>query len=68
MDVNHYSIWMGTAGGTFLSSLSLIQTEDIVVTAFLASLGAGISFLMSYMLTLILKPKGGRSRKNKKGK
>ena len=68
MDVNHFHIWMGTAGGTLLSSLSLIQTEDIVITAILASIGAVISFLMSCMLNLLLKPKEGRIKKNKKTK
>ena len=68
MDVKHLPIWLGTAGGTFLSSMSLLRTEDILVTALLASLGAVVSFLMSCFLNLFLKPKLGKFKKDRKVK
>ncbi len=68
MEINYSHIWMGTACGTFLSSLSIIHIEDILITAILASIGAVISFLMSCFLNLFLKPKLGRFKRNKKSK
>jgi hypothetical protein len=49
---------MGTAGGTFLSILPNLASEDIVKTVVLASVGA----IVSYMISLLLK------RLNKKHK
>jgi len=36
MDIKYEQIWVGTVGGTFLSSLSVIRTEDILLTVTLA--------------------------------
>lgn len=41
---------MGTAGGTFLSIIPNIQSEDIVKTIVLASVGAVVSFVISLLL------------------
>lgn len=68
MDIKHGQIWLGTAGGTVLSSLSLIRAEDILLTVILATIGAVVSFLISYILNLFLKPKIGKFKKNKKTK
>lgn len=68
METNYTSIWMGTVSGIFLSSLSLIRIEDILVTALLASIGAIISFILSCFLNLFLKPKLGKFNKNRKPK
>lgn len=53
------STLMGTAGGTFLSILPNIQSEDIFKTVILASLGA----IVSYTISLVLK---SLNRKHKK--
>ena len=66
MELNYPSIWMGTASGTLLSSISLFHIEDILIAAILASFGAVISFLMSCFLNFYLKPKFGKSKKHKK--
>lgn len=50
---------MGTAGGTFLSIVPNIQSEDIVKTVVLATVGA----IVSYMISLLLK---GLNKKHKK--
>jgi len=68
METNYTSIWMGTVSGTFLSSLSLIRIEDILITALLASIGAVISFVLSCFLNLFLKPKLGKFKKKRKPK
>ena len=67
MDFKPAQIWLGTAGGTFLSSLNLIRFEDLIVTVLLATIGALVSFLMSCLLNSFLKPKKGKFKK-KKGK
>lgn len=46
---------MGTAGGTFLSMLPNIQSEDIVKTAVLATVGAIVSFMISLLLKCLNK-------------
>lgn len=46
---------MGTAGGTFLSMLPNIQSEDIVKTVVLATVGAIVSFMISLLLKSLNK-------------
>jgi mannitol-specific phosphotransferase system IIBC component len=46
---------MGTAGGTFLSILPNIHSEDIVKTAILATVGAIVSFTISLLLKSLQK-------------
>ncbi len=49
MTVNNHTL-MGTAGGTFLSIVPNIQSEDIAKTAILATIGAVVSFTISLVL------------------
>lgn len=46
---------MGTAGGTFLSIVPNINSEDIARTIVLAALGAIISFTISLLLKHLQK-------------
>jgi mannitol-specific phosphotransferase system IIBC component len=46
---------MGTAGGTFLSMAPNINSEDIVKTIILASIGAIVSFMISLLLKSLQK-------------
>ena len=46
---------MGTAGGTFLSMVPNIQSEDIVKTIVLAIVGAIVSFTISLLLKSLQK-------------
>ena len=46
---------MGTAGGTFLSVLPNIQSEDVLKTVLLAAIGAIVSFTISLVLKSIIK-------------
>ena len=52
---NNHSVLFGTAGGTFLSIVSNITTEDLARTAVLAAIGAIVSFTISTILKCILK-------------
>ena len=45
----------GTAGGTFLSVLPNLHSEDVLRTIILASLGAIFSFLISLLLKILLR-------------
>jgi hypothetical protein len=46
---------IGTAGGTFLSVVPNLQSEDIVKTIILATIGAIVSFTISLLLKSINK-------------
>ena len=46
---------MGTAGGTFLSIVPNIQSEDIAKTVILATVGAVVSFTISLLLKSLNK-------------
>lgn len=54
MTVNNQT-FMGTAGGTFLSMVPNIHSEDIVKTIVLASVGAVVSFVISLLLKILQK-------------
>jgi hypothetical protein len=54
MTANNHTL-MGTAGGTFLSIIPNIQSEDIVKTAVLATVGAIVSFMISLLLKSLNK-------------
>jgi mannitol-specific phosphotransferase system IIBC component len=54
MTANNHTL-MGTAGGTFLSVLPNIHSEDIVKTAILATVGAVVSFTISLLLKSLNK-------------
>lgn len=45
----------GTAGGTLLTILANITSEDIIKTAILAAVGAVVSFGVTLVLKLLLK-------------
>jgi hypothetical protein len=44
-----------TAGGTFLSVLPNLNSEDVLKTVFLAAIGALVSFVLSMVLKFIVK-------------
>jgi len=46
---------MGTAGGTFLSIVPNIHSEDIARTVILATVGAVVSFTISLLLKSLNK-------------
>jgi mannitol-specific phosphotransferase system IIBC component len=46
---------MGTAGGTFLSIIPNIHSEDIARTVILATVGAVVSFTISLLLKSLQK-------------
>jgi hypothetical protein len=46
---------MGTAGGTFLSVLPNLHSEDVLKTIILAALGAIVSFIISLLLKYLIK-------------
>jgi hypothetical protein len=46
---------MGTAGGTFLSVLPNLHSEDVLKTIILATLGAIVSFTISLALKIFIK-------------
>ncbi|WP_445749419.1 hypothetical protein [Polaribacter sp.] len=46
---------MGTAGGTFLSMVPNIHSEDITRTVILATVGAVVSFTISLLLKSLQK-------------
>ncbi len=65
MSYREFPIAIGTASGTALSSFAFLHIEDIFTSAILAIIGALISFLMSCILNLFLKP-SLRKFKNKR--
>lgn len=46
---------MGTAGGTFLSVVPNLDSEDVLKTVLLATIGAIVSFGISLVLKFIIK-------------
>jgi hypothetical protein len=46
---------MGTAGGTFLSVLPNLHSEDVLKTVVLATVGAIVSFVISMTLKYLIK-------------
>lgn len=61
-----FPIAIGTASGTFLSTFAALKVEDIFISALLAVIGAVISFLMSCMLNLFIKPRLKNYNRRKK--
>ena len=49
------STLVGTASGTFLSIIPNLNSEDILRTIILATLGAIVSFLISLLLKILIK-------------
>lgn len=48
-------ILIGTAGGTFLSVLPNLHSEDVFKTVLLATIGAIVSFIISMILKFFIK-------------
>jgi hypothetical protein len=46
---------IGTAGGTFLSVVPNLDSEDVLKTVLLAAIGAIVSFSLSMMLKFLVK-------------
>jgi mannitol-specific phosphotransferase system IIBC component len=46
---------VGTAGGTFLSIIPNLNSEDLIKTVVLATVGAVVSFLISLLLKCLFK-------------
>jgi hypothetical protein len=49
------SAMVGTAGGTFLSVIPNLNSEDVVKTIILATLGAIVSFTISILLKFFIR-------------
>lgn len=52
----------GITGGTLLSLLPVISSEELVKSLMLAALGTAISFGVSLLLQWLIKPKGKSHR------
>jgi len=48
---------VGTVGGTFLSIVPNLHSDDLIKTILLATVGAVISFTISLLLKILLKKK-----------
>lgn len=68
MNYKDFPIAMGTASGTFLSTFAALEVEDIFVSTLLAVIGAVISFIMSCILNMYVKPKLGQFKNGRKSK
>lgn len=53
--VSNNSTLVGTVGGTFLSVLPNVDSEDVFKTIVLAAVGALVSFTLSLLLKFIVK-------------
>jgi len=60
----HQNLSAGVLGGTFLSAVNHIGSEDIVTTIVLAILGAIVSFIASVMMKLFVKTKKNSVKSN----
>lgn len=55
MPFRDFSTIVGTCGGTFLSVMPLLESEDLIRTAILAFVGALVSFSVSFSLKIVVK-------------
>jgi hypothetical protein len=55
MSSHSNSTLVGTAGGTFLSMLPNLNSEDVIKTVILATIGAVVSFSISVLLKYLCK-------------
>lgn len=55
MSYRYLSTIMGTCGGTVLSVLPLLESEDLIRTGILAFVGAVVSFSVSFSLKIVFK-------------
>lgn len=49
------SVFLGTIGGTLSGICNVAQGHDVAQTAVLSAVGALVSFIVSYLLGLIIK-------------
>lgn len=52
-----HDLKLGTAAGTFLSAVPHIGTDELLKTAILAAVGATVSFVVSFVLHRLRKPR-----------
>jgi hypothetical protein len=55
MSSHSNSTLVGTAGGTFLSIVPNLNSEDLIKTVILATVGAVVSFSISVLLKYLFK-------------
>ena len=55
MPYKSFSTMMGTFGGTFLATLPVLGSEDVIRTALLALIGAVVSFSVSFSLKIVVR-------------
>ncbi|MDD3003457.1 MAG: hypothetical protein PHH66_00890 [Flavobacterium sp.] len=55
MNSHGNSTLVGTAGGTFLSIVPNLNSEDLIKTVILATVGAVVSFSISVLLKSLFK-------------
>jgi hypothetical protein len=55
MNSHSNSTFVGTAGGTFLSIAPNLNSEDLIKTVILATVGAVVSFSISVLLKYLCK-------------
>lgn len=53
----HFNLKLGTAAGTLLSAVPHIGTDELLKTAILAAVGATISFVVSFVLHRLRRPR-----------
>jgi len=53
--IPHQNLSAGVLGGTFLTTITHIGSEDIITTIVLATLGAIVSFTASMMMKVFIK-------------
>ena len=61
--IPHQNLSAGVVGGTFLTTISHIGSEDIITTIVLATLGAIVSFIASVMMKIFVKTIKKKSKK-----
>ena len=61
--IPHQNLTAGIVGGTFLSSIENIGSQNIITTVILAILGATVSFIVSVMMKKLLKSTKKRRRR-----
>lgn len=50
MKVSSFRLGIGTGSGTLLSAFAFVNTDDILKTTVLATIGAVVSFAVSWVL------------------
>jgi hypothetical protein len=61
--IPHQNLSAGILGGTLLSSIENIGSQNVITTVILAILGATVSFIVSVMMKKLLKCARKKRRK-----